>query len=211
MKKFLFIFLSVIIANALFAQQVTKDTTYLERGVNPDSGDTIFYKIRVLTFSNGNQKTDRTEVGDTLTVINALTNESADLSRQIRTHAVEVIQKHEKYVLPILSNQNTLQSAFGFNMLTDLRTRFEQFYLGSWRVRVNGAAPVTGSIAPDQSGVLKFTATGITAKTVVILSEQMARIMAYPTAGKNTDIYIVSGQPIVYSDIEKSLVLIKKP
>ena len=211
MKKFLLLFLCAPFANALFSQTVSKDTTYLVRRVNPATSDTVFYEVRYVVYDNGEDDTKRTLVGDTLTAINSIVNRNIDRSRQLRTHAAEVILKNDKYVQPVLNDQNTLQTAFGFNMLTDLRERFKQFYEGSWNVRINGAAPVPGTIAADQNGVLKFTATGVTAKTVVVLSEQMARIMAYPTAGKNTDIYIVSGQPIVYSDIEKSLILIKKP
>ena len=210
--RFLKIIALLFVAVSLQAQNTTVilDTTYYEKGYNADRADSVYFLVKEVQFSNGEIDRKRGLVGDTSSVINhgvAVTNQNID---QLRASALNVIYKTERFVKPMLDISNTINTMFGVNIVELSKEQFGPALEGNCTARINGAAPVAGTITKNKAGNYILNAGGISNKQIIPLFGKMIRVLQYPSAGQSTDLYLTIDGGKVYMNETRTLILVVK-
>ena len=207
--KFLLTFSTVLffgtVAQAQVNREITYDTVYFQR-LPGSTGDTIFFEVRTIIYSDLSEETRKQPIGDSATAVNYVAGFAVDQTRRLAANATPVIRKSQT-IQPI----STLWAAAATAGLGDIGKAVQDFFapnlVGDYVVKVTGKADYSGTIVLNAQGVLRATlADGIT-RNVTVFSDALIRVANYP-AGTFTDLFKTGEN--VYQSIDKALVLRKK-
>ena len=187
------------------AKEITYDTVYFQRLPNA-AGDTIFFEVRTIVYSDLSEETRKQPIGDSATAINYVAGFAVDQTRKLAANATPVIRKAQT-IQPI----STLWAAAATAGLGDIGKAVQDFFapnlIGDYTVKATGVADFDGTIVLNAQGVLRATlASGVT-RNVTVFSDALIRVLNYP-AGVFTDLY--KTEEGLYQSIDKALVLRKK-
>ena len=187
------------------AKEITYDTVYFQRLPNA-AGDTIFFEVRTIVYSDLSEETRKQPIGDSATAINYVAGFAVDQTRKLAANATPVIRKAQT-IQPI----STLWAAAATARLGDIGKAVQDFFapnlIGDYTVKATGVADFDGTIVLNAQGVLRATlASGVT-RNVTVFSDALIRVLNYP-AGVFTDLY--KTEEGLYQSIDKALVLRKK-
>ena len=186
-------------------REITYDTVYFQRLPNA-AGDTIFFEVRTVVYSDLSEETRKQPIGDATTTVNYVAGFAVDQTRRLAANATPVIRKAQT-----IQPGTTLWAAAATAGLGDVAKAVQGFFapnlVGDYTVRATGSADFDGTIVLNAQGVLRVTlAAGVT-RNVTVFSDALIRIANYP-AGVFTDMYKTGEN--VYQSIDKALVLRKK-
>jgi len=207
--KFLFIFSTVLFLGTVCTGQanreITYDTVYFQR-LPGSTGDTIYFEVRTIIYSDLSEETRKQPIGDSATAINYVAGFAVDQTRKLAANAAPVIRKSQT-IQPI----STLWAAASVAGLGDVGKAVQDFFapnlVGDYVVKVTGSADYDGTIVLNAQGVLRATlAAGVT-RNVTVFSDALIRIANYP-AGVFT--YLFKTEEGVYQSIDRTLILRRK-
>ena len=205
--KILFLCAALITAFAGHSQdarEILYDTVYFQR-LPGSAGDTIFFEVRTVVYSDLSEETRKTPIGDSTATRNAVLAFSVDQSRKLANKAGDVIRKSQT-ISPI----NTLFTAAAKAGLGDLGRVVQNAFpelIGNYTVKITGSANFAGRIFLNAQGQARIDlASGVT-RNVVVFSDALLRVSNYPE-GTFTDLYRTEAGK--YQSIDKGVVIVKK-
>ena len=110
----------------------------------------------------------------------------------------------------MLDISNTINTMFGVNIVELSKKQFGPALEGDCTARINGAAPVAGTITKNKAGNYILNAGGISNKQIIPLFGKMIRVLQYPSAGQSTDLYLTIDNGKVFISVDRSLVVVVK-
>jgi len=207
--KFLFIVSTILffgtVSSAQVNREITYDTVYFQR-LPGSTGDTIFFEVRTIIYSDLSEETRKQPIGDSATAINYVAGFAVDQTRRLAANATPVIRKAQT-IQPV----TTLWAAAATAGLGDIGKAVQNFFapnlIGNYTVKATGQADYAGTIVLNAQGVLRATlAAGVT-RNVTVFSDALIRVANYP-AGTFTDLF--KTEEGLYQSIDRALVLRKK-
>lgn len=186
-------------------REITYDTVYFQR-LPGSTGDTIFFEVRTIVYSDLSEETRKQPIGDSATAINYVAGFAVDQTRKLAANATPVIRKAQT-IQPI----STLWAAAATAGLGDIGKTVQDFFapklIGDYTVKATGKADYAGTIVLNARGVLRATLEAGVTRNVTVFSDALIRIANYP-AGVFTDLY--KTEEGLYQSIDKALALRKK-
>lgn len=206
--KFLFIVSTVLFFGTVQAQEgreITYDTVYFQRLPGP-TGDTIYFEVRTIVYSDLSEETRKQPIGDAATTVNYVAGFAVDQTRRLAANATPVIRKSQT-IQPV----QTLWAAAETAGLGDVGKAVQAFFapnlVGDYVVKVTGSADYDGTIALNAQNVLRATVADGVTRNVKVFSDALIRIANFP-AGVFTDLF--KTEEGVYQSIDRALILRKK-
>ena len=209
MKRILFIFLLYpIFANA---QELVRDSVWLTREAY-ETTDTngkstglnwTFIRNTYFEFDDLSGRLEKLPIGDTTQARSALLGWQVDLVRQHSYHAVQAMKKAQ--VVADWQQVNAAMKANGLGGLDDaMQAAFEGQLIGDANVKIGTAAFVPADVVKNAQGNLRLIFAG-TGYRVILYADTMIRVVGYPAAGQNTDLYKVRER--VFRNVENTFTL----
>lgn len=192
-------------AQAQKGREITYDTVYFQRLPGPN-GDTIYFEVRTIIYSDLSEETRKQPIGDAATTVNYVAGFAVDQTRKLAANATPVIRKSQT-IQPI----STLWAAAATAGLGDIGKAVQDFFapnlIGDYTVKATGKADYNGTIVLNAQGVLRATLEAGVTRNVTVFSDALIRVANYP-AGTFTDLFKTGENE--YQSIDKALVLRKK-
>jgi len=181
---------------------LTRQAMYTTTGTTTDTSYQYFQNIMYI-YTNGESEARSVLLGDSATALNAVTGQEIDAIRQLSYHAARVIEKPQAVREWQLMHTQTDTIGIG-SMAAVIQRLFEGEIIGDVTVKVGTATAVPGDIVKAANGNVRLL-FGSKGYRIFIFADTMLRIVGYPTAGENTDVYRIA--PRVYSDINKQFII----
>lgn len=184
MKRILFflLFLPALLAHA--QDGVLSDTSYIENRQG------TFYNISVTTFESGRRLTDEAPLGsDTTEVINAIIGPAFTQFSQYATQVVAAQTQYARQRQTQRAVSASVMRLLGVSYFQAVSGLIENELLGTYQIRVNGAAPVQGEIIRLQSGALRYRQGGQN-YVLDVFSRNWIRIRNLPGAPEMLDLFL---------------------
>ena len=198
----LFIAAMVLLSITGTAQEVVKDSVFLTKVGNDSTA--VYYLTTTIEYDDGTATSTKVYVGDSTTTTNYLINRNIDRTRELAYHALKVVYKSQ--VIQDVNLDDSAAKAAGLGGTLDgIQKIFEESLIDSVSVRIAGVAK-PGRVMKAANGVLRISWTDQAARTVVVYSDKMLRILAYPVAGTNVDLYLI--RPKVWANIDRTLIVV---
>ena len=198
----LFIAAMVLLSITGTAQEVVKDSVFLTKVGNDSTA--VYYLTTTIEYDDGTATSTKVYVGDSTTTTNYLINRNIDRTRELSYHALKVVYKSQ--VIQDVNLDDSAAKAAGLGGTLDgIQKIFEESLIDSVSVRIAGVAK-PGRVMKAANGVLRISWTDQAARTVVVYSDKMLRILAYPVAGTNVDLYLI--RPKVWANIDRTLIVV---
>ena len=209
MKRILFILLlSPIFANA---QELVRDSVWLTREAY-ETTDTngrstglnwTFIRNTYFEFDDLSGRLEKLPIGDTTQARAALLGWQVDLVRQHSYHAAQAMKKGQ--MIADWQQVNAAMKANGLGGLDDaMQAAFEGQLIGDANVKIGTAAFVPADVVKNAAGNLRLIFAG-TGYRVILYADTMLRVVGYPAAGQNTDLYKVREK--VFRSIDNTFTL----
>lgn len=209
MKRILFILL--LLPFFVNAQEVVKDSFWLTREAY-ETTDTngksaglnwTFIRNTYFEFDDLSGRLDKLPIGDTVQARSALLGWQVDLVRQHSYHAVQAMKKGQ--VVADWQQVNAAMKANGLGGLDDaMQETFENQFLGDANVKIGSAAFIPADVVKNSLGNIRLL-FGSGGYRVLLYADTMIRIVGYPVAGQNTDLYKV--REWVFRNVENTFTL----
>ena len=211
MMKYLILtlFLFPFLASAQGRVKINETSAFRE-GVNPLTGDSTWYEIRTIEYSDGATDVTETIVQDTMQLINFAAISAVDNLKRSTFHVNgwwrdAAAINHALQVEALLGQFGTSLAAW-----TIERERAEVDST-AWLVRVNGGQPQAATIAANPAGTRWHKQQG--ASPVINnlpVGDTRWRMQKYPGDGQNTDLFKVSGGPFLeYRSLSQNIIIRK--
>ena len=207
--KFILAFSTVLflgtVCPAQVNREITYDTVYFQR-LPGSTGDTIFFEVRTIIYSDLSEETRKQPIGDSATAINYVAGFAVDQTRKLAANATPVIRKSQT-IQPI----STLWAAAATAGLGDIGKAVQDFFapnlVGDYTVKATGKADYSGTIVLNAQGVLRATLEAGVTRNVTVFSDALIRVLNYP-AGVFTDLF--KTEEGLYQSVDRALILRKK-
>lgn len=181
---------------------LTRQAMYTTTGTTTDTTYQYFQNTMYM-YTNGESDTQVRLLGDSATAINAVTGQEIDAIRQLSYHAARVIDKPQ--VIREWQLMHTQTDTIGIgSMAAVIQGLFEGDIIGDVTVKVGSATAVPGDIVKAANGNVRLL-FGSKGYRIFIFADTMLRIVGYPTASDNTDVYRIA--PRVFSDINRQFIV----
>ena len=207
MKRITF-FLLLLPYFAIAQREIQSDTMWLTKQLITAATDTTsakyeYFMNRRYDYTNGESVTQKLLLGDSATAINAITGQEIDAIRNLAEKAATVIGRAE--IIRDWQQAHTQTDTIGIgSMAAVIQELFEGDILGDVTVKVGTATAVPGDIVKAANGNVRLL-FGSKGYRIFIFADTMLRIVGYPTASDNTDVYRIA--PRVFSDINKQFII----
>ena len=209
MKRILFfLLLSPIFAHA---QELVKDSVWLTREAyetTDTNGRTTglnwtFIRNTYFEFDDLSGRLEKLPIGDTTQARAALLGWQVDLVRQHSYHAVQAMKKGQ--MIADWQQVNAAMKANGLGGLDDaMQAAFEGQLIGDASVKIGTAAFVPADVVKNAAGNLRLL-FGNAGYRLLPYADTMLRVVGYPAAGQNTDLYKVRER--VFRNVENTFTL----
>lgn len=212
MKYYLIIFLlSLPLLASAQGRVKINETSAVRYGLNPTTGDSTWYEIRTIEYSDGATDVTETIVQDTTQLINFAAISAVDNLKRSTFHVNgwwrdAAAINHALQVEALLGQFGTSLAAW-----TIERERAEVDST-AWLVRVNGGQPQAATIAANPAGTRWRLQVGASPVINIFpVGDTRWRMLNYPGAGQNTDLFRVFGGPFLeYRSLSQNVVLRKE-
>ena len=207
MKRITFLFL-LLPYLAIAQRELQSDTMWLTKQLVTAATDTTsakyeYFMNRRYDYTNGESVTQKLLLGDSATAINAITGQEIDAIRDLADKAAKVIGRGE--IIRDWQQAHTQTDTIGIgSMAAVIQGLFEGDILGDVTVKVGSATAVPGDIVKAANGNVRLL-FGSKGYRIFIFADTMLRIVGYPTASDNMDVYRIA--PRVFSDINRQFVV----
>jgi len=208
MKNILLLFF--LLPTILFAQrELERDSVWLSRqAIYTTTGTTTtttynYFQHTLYMYTNGESDTQVRLLGDSATATNYVAGQQIDNIRQLSYHATFVYDKPQ--VIKEWQQMHTQTDSVGLGgMAGIIQGLFEGAIIGDVTVKVGTATAVPGDIVKAANGNVRLL-FGSKGYRIFIFADTMLRIVGYPTASDNTDVYRIA--PRVFSDINRQFIV----
>jgi len=198
MKRILFFFALLPYFTTAQSGDTTKDSISISRGA-----DSVYYVNRWVAYEDGYELASKQPIGDSAQLVSYLAGKEVDAIRQHTYHAVQAMQKGK--VVTEWQDVNTALKAVKLPGLdTLMQALFEGQFLGDAQVKIGSAAFVPADVVKNAAGNLRLIFAG-TGYRVILYADTMIRVLGYPVAGQNTDLYKVRER--VFRNVENTFTL----
>ena len=194
---------------AIAQRELLRDSAWLTRqAMYTTTGTTTtttyqYFQNTMYVYTNGESDTQVRLLGDSATALNAVTGQEIDAIRQLSYHAARVIDKPQ--VIREWQLMHTQTDTIGIgSMAAVIQGLFEGDIIGDVTVKVGSATAVPGDIVKAANGNVRLL-FGSKGYRIFIFADTMLRIVGYPTASDNTDVYRIA--PRVFSDINRQFIV----
>ena len=181
---------------------LTRQAMYTTTGTTTDT-TYQYFRNTMYMYTNGESDTQVRLLGDSATAINAVTGQEIDAIRQLSYHAARVIDKPQAIREWQQMHGQTDTIGIG-SMAAVIQGLFEGDIIGDVTVKVGSATAVPGDIVKAANGNVRLL-FGSKGYRIFIFADTMLRIVGYPTASDNTDVYRIA--PRVFSDINRQFIV----
>lgn len=183
MKKIVFLFLLLpLLAHA--QDGVLTDTSYIENRNN------MFFHISIVTYQSGRILRDEVPLGsDTSAVVNAIIGPAFSQFSQYATQVVAAQTQYNRQRQTQQAVSASVMRLLGVSYFLVVSNLIEKELLGSYQMRVSGAAPVQGEIIRLQSGAVRYRQGGQT-YVLDVFSRNWIRIRNLPGAPEQLDLFL---------------------
>lgn len=208
MKKIILLFSFLALALTGLAQDI--DTTYTELrwGLNPASGDSVFFERTTIIYTDGRLHIPpETIAGDSATVINYFFNRATDAGRQFARRANEVWQK--PVVVGFILQANALLSTlFDTTIIQVSVDRYGPAVDSTdWDIISTTQGNFTGELTIAPSGNNLRMRIGTTNYTLLPVGDAWIRFQGFP-AGSFTDLHRKEGAgKLEFRSVDESLII----
>ena len=198
MKRILFFFALLPYLATAQSGDTTKDSVSISLGA-----DSVYYVNRWIAYEDGYELASKQPIGDSAQLVSYLTGKEVDAIRQHTYHVVQAMQKGR--VITEWQDVNTALKAVKLPGLdTLMQTLFEGQFLGDGQVKIGTAAFVPADVVKNAAGNVRLIFAG-TGYRVILYADTMIRVLGYPAAGQNTDLYKVRER--VFRNVENTFTL----
>lgn len=181
---------------------LTRQAMYVTTGTTTDTTYQYFQNTMYM-YTNGESDTQVRLLGDSATALNAVTGQEIDAIRQLSYHAARVIDKPQ--VIREWQQMHGQTDTIGIgSMAAVIQGLFEGDIIGDVTVKVGSATAVPGDIVKAANGNVRLL-FGSKGYRIFIFADTMLRIVGYPTASDNMDVYRIA--PRVFSDINRQFIV----
>ena len=198
MKRILF-FLALLPYFAIAQNgDMTRDSISISLGA-----DSVYYVNRWVSYEDGYELASKQPIGDSAQLVSYLTGKEVDAIRQHTYNAVQTMQKGR-----VIAEWQDVNAALKDVELPGLDTLmqalFEGQFLGDANVKIGTAAFIPADVVKNAAGNIRllFRSGGY---RVLLYADTMIRIVGYPVAGQNTDLYKVRER--VFRNVENTFTL----
>ena len=209
MKRILFF--TLLLPFFAHAQEVVKDSFWLTRE-SYETTDTngrstglnwTFIRNTYFEFDDLSGRLEKLPIGDTTQARASLTGWQVDAIRQHSYYTAQAMKKGQ--VLADWQQVNAAMKANGLNGLDDaIQALFEGQFIGDASVKIGSAAFVPADVVKNAAGNIRLL-FGNSGYRLILYADTMLRIVGYPSAGQNTDLYKVKEK--VYRDYNSTFTL----
>jgi hypothetical protein len=198
MKRILFFFALLPYFATGQSGDTTKDSVSISLGA-----DSVYYVNRWIAYEDGYELASKQPIGDSAQLVSYLAGKEVDAIRQHTYHAVQAMQKGK--VVTEWQDVNTALKAVKLPGLdTLMQALFEGQFLGDAQVKLGAANFVPADVVKNAQGNLRLIFAG-TGYRVILYADTMIRVLGYPAAGQNTDLYKVRER--VFRNVENTFTL----
>ena len=190
-------FLFFAICATITAQTVTLDTTYITNV----SGQ--YFKVHRVVYSTGAYAEDAQLAGDSLQLYQ---QGKGYISNLAATFAADINStwNYSQRITAIFRESDRIQSLTGRNPVDSLRADNESLWLGTWNMR--GDTQQTIVISKISTGAYRWRIGTQTARLAQPIANTVIRLNNYPTSGKFTDFFRISGDRYIQADGKRWLI-----
>lgn len=198
MKRILFFF--ALLPYFAIAQNgdMTRDSISISLGA-----DSVYYVNRWVSYEDGYELASKQPIGDSAQLVSYLTGKEVDAIRQHTYNAVQTMQKGR-----VITEWQDVNAALKDVELPGLDTLmqalFEGQFLGDANVKIGSAAFIPADVMKNAAGNIRLL-FGSGGYRVLLYADTMIRIVGYPVAGQNTDLYKVRER--VFRNVENTFTL----
>lgn len=198
MKRILFFF--ALLPYFAIAQNgdMTRDSISISLGA-----DSVYYVNRWVSYEDGYELASKQPIGDSAQLVSYLTGKEVDAIRQHTYNAVQTMQKGR-----VITEWQDVNAALKDVELPGLDTLmqalFEGQFLGDANVKIGSAAFIPADVVKNAAGNIRLL-FGSGGYRVLLYADTMIRIVGYPVAGQNTDLYKVRER--VFRNVENTFTL----
>ena len=182
MKNTIFLFL--LCSLSAFSQEITKDSTSIER-VNG-----LYFSARYVEYDNGNAQTTRTIIGNG-TAEDAFNVVLSDFKSKAKTMANDAVfvSQFPKQFTELIRQNAAIKTLLGKSPLDTIQAREIATYLApGWTLKVDGVTtPIDVVFTVTQAGQMRHNLG--TAPRNVTFADDIIRFHNYPAANDKTDFY----------------------
>jgi hypothetical protein len=196
MKHILSIFITFF-ALQLSAQMVVIDTTYIS------NTNGKYYKVHRIVYDNGAYVEDAQLAGDSLQLYQNGKNFIADRASTF-AGTIATTYDFSQRITAIFRESDRIQSLTGRNPVDSLRADNESLWLGTWNMR--GDTQQTIVISKISTGAYRWRIGTQTARVAQPIANTVIRLNNYPTSGKFTDFFRISGDRYIQADGKRWLI-----
>ncbi len=198
MKRILFFFALLPYFAIAQSGDTTKDSVSISLGA-----DSVYYVNRWVAYEDGYELASKQPIGDSAQLVSYLAGKEVDAIRQHTYHAVQAMQKGR--VITEWQDVNTALKAVKLPGLdTLMQALFEGQFLGDAQVKLGAANFVPADVVKNAQGNVRLIFAG-TGYRVILYADTMIRVLGYPAAGQNTDLYKVRER--VFRNVENTFTL----
>ncbi len=164
-----------------------------------------YFREKTKKYDTGEEENVKEMLGDSVTTMNRLYSEVNSL---IRNHVYFTTQSMDlDRILRQWNNLNSEATKVGLETLADYtESLFGDSFIGDYEVKVSGQSFVPAKIIKTANGNIRLTFSG-TGYRVMLFSNDMIRLMAYPKTGENLILYKKNNQ---YMSYDKDFILRKQ-
>lgn len=189
--KHTIIILFSFIGASISAQTVVLDTTY----VSSSAGK--YYKVHRVAYDNGAYFEDSQLAGDSLQLYQNGRNYIADLASQF-AGTIANTYNYSQRITAIFRESDRIQSLTGRNPVDSLRADNEALWLGTWNIRGDTQQVIT--ISKISTGAYRWRIGTGTLRVAQPIANTIIRLNNYPTSGRFTDFFRISGDRYIQAD-----------
>jgi len=195
--KHTFVILLSFVCASISAQTVILDTTYVSNNA------TKFYKVHRVVYDNGAYSEDAQLAGDSLQLYQNGRNYIADLASQF-AGSIANTYNYSQRITAIFRESDRIQALTGRNPVDSLRSDNESLWLGTWNVRGDTQQVVT--ISKISTGAYRWRIGTGTLRVAQPIANTVIRLNNYPTSGRFTDFFRISGDRYIQADGKRWLI-----
>jgi hypothetical protein len=196
MKHILF-FCAFFTAHIAIGQVVTLDTTYITNTAGK------YYKVHRVVYDNGAYAEDAQLAGDSLQLYQNGKNFIADRASMF-AGTIATTYDFSRLITAIFRESDRIQSLTGRNPVDSLRADNEALWLGSWNVRGDTQQVIV--ISKAATGAYRWRIGTGTLRVAQPIANTVIRLNNYPTSGKFTDFFRISGDRYIQADGKRWLI-----
>lgn len=191
------LFLCSLSAQMIAQKYTVTDTTYTTNSAG------VFFTVRDIVYSNGEETHTKTRIGDTLALFDAFYNRFVNTAAQMSTDARYAIT-FPALIGDMNRDNNLLLATTGKDALDTVTARLSAPLLeDGWKLRTSGAGAEDVVFIVNNNGQLRYTITGFTTRNATLFG-QVIRLNNYKD-GTAIDLYqVASGN---YKTINNSITL----